>query len=92
MANVMKSIVLMVAGLIILAMGSVILTGEIVSDYYDNVHALEWFNETAGTRSNVSALYLLFLEFLPFAIVLGIFAVLIGAGLLELGVLSKLGI
>lgn len=85
MANVMTAIVLMVAGIIVLGMGSVILTGDTVSDYYDNVEALD-------TNTNVSQLYILFLEFLPFAIVLGIFAVLIGVGLAELGVLGKLGI
>lgn len=57
--------------------GSVLLTSDVIGDYYDNLAAL-------SNNTNISIIFLLFMEFLPWGAAIGPFALMLAVGLKEL--------
>lgn len=76
--NMNEGLMFIIVGVVIIAISSVILTGDIIVDYFDGVANLE-------TNSNVSELYILFLQLMPFALPLGGLAFFLGGALKLMG-------
>lgn len=73
-------LLLIMAVLYISIAGSVLLTSDVIGTYYDNL-------ETMSNNTNISIIFLLFMEFLPWGAAIGPFALMLGVGLRELDVI-----
>lgn len=71
-----SGVIYMVVAVVVISLGSSILTGTTMSTYYNNVASLD-------ANANVSDIYILFLQLLPWVIVLGLFATFLALALLE---------
>lgn len=76
-----KGIMLIIMSVLYISVaGSVLLSTEVVGLYYDNL-------ETLSNNTNISLIFLLFMEFLPWGAAIGPFALMLGIGLKELDVI-----
>lgn len=70
-------LLIIMAVLYISISGSVLLTSDVIGTYYDNL-------ATMSNNTNISIIFLLFMEFLPWGAAIGPFALMLGVGLREL--------
>lgn len=76
--NMGKGVSLIILGVIYIAIsGTVLLTSDIIGDYYDNL-ALSALN------TNISVLFLFFMEILPWGVAIAPAAFMLAVGLREL--------
>lgn len=76
-----KGIMLIILSVLYISIsGAVLLSSDVVGTYYDNLAAL-------ANNTNISLIFLLFMEFLPWGAAIGPFALMLGVGLKELDVI-----